>query len=310
MKKNLLLAAALFMSVAASAQTVVWPCTATTEDKKNATAIDITPVVTGSATITGEKATVGTGIKDPSVSMTCQGTIKDTNGTAIDYPAVGTGIYKWVPNLANSVDAAYKTIDDAIAGNAYVDFKITETDETKYLEFNSATFNAWRYGTDAIRLNAKFLAVGDDGEYESDLLINAETAATFGDEYDGWKVKTDDPADNTVPGYCPSREDPNKPDCNKTNGNSSSHLTLVKPTNFPTGVYEVTLRVYIYGAADNKAAGLYNVTFHLGNDTGISNINAAEKVNANAPIYNLAGQQVTKDYKGVCIQNGKKFINK
>ena len=31
---------------------------------------------------------------------------------------------------------------------------------------------------------------------------------------------------------------------------------------------------------------------------------------ANAPIYNLAGQQVTKSYKGVVIQNGHKFIQK
>ena len=30
----------------------------------------------------------------------------------------------------------------------------------------------------------------------------------------------------------------------------------------------------------------------------------------NAPIYNLAGQQVTKSYKGVVIQNGKKFVQK
>lgn len=30
----------------------------------------------------------------------------------------------------------------------------------------------------------------------------------------------------------------------------------------------------------------------------------------NAPLYNLAGQRVSKNYKGVVIQNGKKFINK
>ena len=32
--------------------------------------------------------------------------------------------------------------------------------------------------------------------------------------------------------------------------------------------------------------------------------------NENAPMYNLAGQQVDKNFKGVVIQNGKKFINK
>lgn len=28
------------------------------------------------------------------------------------------------------------------------------------------------------------------------------------------------------------------------------------------------------------------------------------------PMYNLSGQRVDKNYKGVVIQNGKKFINK
>lgn len=36
----------------------------------------------------------------------------------------------------------------------------------------------------------------------------------------------------------------------------------------------------------------------------------AERNDANAPIFNLAGQRVGKDYKGVVIQNGKKYLNK
>ncbi|MCR5077441.1 MAG: hypothetical protein K6A82_05305 [Prevotella sp.] len=36
----------------------------------------------------------------------------------------------------------------------------------------------------------------------------------------------------------------------------------------------------------------------------------ATEANEDAPLYNLAGQRVSKDYKGVVIQNGKKFINK
>jgi hypothetical protein len=42
---------------------------------------------------------------------------------------------------------------------------------------------------------------------------------------------------------------------------------------------------------------------------GIKEVNNGT-VNENAPIYNLAGQCVGKDYKGVVIQNGKKFIKK
>ena len=43
--------------------------------------------------------------------------------------------------------------------------------------------------------------------------------------------------------------------------------------------------------------------------TGINNITKMEQ-DVNAPIYNLAGQKVNNDYKGVVIQNGKKFMNK
>jgi hypothetical protein len=31
-------------------------------------------------------------------------------------------------------------------------------------------------------------------------------------------------------------------------------------------------------------------------------------VDANAPVYNLAGQKVNKNFKGVVIQNGKKMV--
>ena len=46
----------------------------------------------------------------------------------------------------------------------------------------------------------------------------------------------------------------------------------------------------------------------LSPSTGISNAVVAPKANPNAPIYNLAGQKVSKSYKGVVIQNGKKFV--
>jgi hypothetical protein len=42
--------------------------------------------------------------------------------------------------------------------------------------------------------------------------------------------------------------------------------------------------------------------------TNISTIKANTDVNA--PVYNLAGQQVEKSYKGLVIKNGKKVINK
>ena len=43
--------------------------------------------------------------------------------------------------------------------------------------------------------------------------------------------------------------------------------------------------------------------------TGITNI-TTDDTTLNAPAYNLAGQKVGKEYKGVVIKAGKKFIQK
>lgn len=45
-----------------------------------------------------------------------------------------------------------------------------------------------------------------------------------------------------------------------------------------------------------------------GTSTGIESVTAVE--NENAPMYNVAGQLVDDNYKGVVVKNGKKFINK
>ena len=46
--------------------------------------------------------------------------------------------------------------------------------------------------------------------------------------------------------------------------------------------------------------------------TGIENVVTGNTVKAdpNAPVYNISGQRVSKDAKGILIQNGKKFMNK
>ena len=58
-----------------------------------------------------------------------------------------------------------------------------------------------------------------------------------------------------------------------------------------------------------KKAFLRSVTITTVSAAGIKNVQTIE-VNEKAPIYNLAGQRVSKDYKGVVIQNGKKFVRK
>ncbi len=63
--------------------------------------------------------------------------------------------------------------------------------------------------------------------------------------------------------------------------------------------------IYLY--SQSGGINIYDIKYSIKN--AISNI-TTDAANSNAPIYNLAGQQVSKDFKGVCIQNGKKFINK
>lgn len=52
------------------------------------------------------------------------------------------------------------------------------------------------------------------------------------------------------------------------------------------------------------------VTVTSAGSAGISSITTNGTEDANAPVYNLAGQRVSKDAKGVLIQNGKKFVVK
>lgn len=56
-----------------------------------------------------------------------------------------------------------------------------------------------------------------------------------------------------------------------------------------------------------KSAAAYEID---GNLVGIDNIKADAAIDANAPAYNLAGQRVGKNYRGVVVKNGKKFIQK
>ncbi|WP_028898133.1 hypothetical protein [Prevotella sp. HUN102] len=58
-----------------------------------------------------------------------------------------------------------------------------------------------------------------------------------------------------------------------------------------------------------KNTQLRSITVTYIDATGIETVETIN-LNENAPMYNLAGQRVAKNYKGVVIQNGKKFINK
>lgn len=64
-----------------------------------------------------------------------------------------------------------------------------------------------------------------------------------------------------------------------------------------------------YLELDTTNSSKLNISF--GDETtGINKITSEDAQSMNAPMYNLAGQRVSKSFKGIVIQNGKKFINK
>lgn len=64
-----------------------------------------------------------------------------------------------------------------------------------------------------------------------------------------------------------------------------------------------------YGSYTSET-GILPCLYVLGEATGINTIAAEKAIDENAPLYNLAGQRVGKNFKGVVIQNGKKMILK
>ena len=80
------------------------------------------------------------------------------------------------------------------------------------------------------------------------------------------------------------------------------------------GVYEVKILDPGISSATDPVQNIVSsstepviVTLTVGEGTGINSINADD---VNAPIYNVAGQRVSKAQKGVFIQNGKKIAVK
>lgn len=301
MKKNLLTAAALLVSAVASAQTVTWPLTINRESKEAM----VKATVEGSTTIETKEVAPGS---DLHIQTSDDGatplTLKDAEATAYNFPSDDTGVIQWQPSTGN-----YATVDEALTAGCYVDFQLEEGDLNKDLTgLNSIDFYVTKVGTDAVRINCKLLAEGD-GEVTSDWLINETNAYTFGDEYNGTTGEKDDPWDEGVNGYNPSRNDGSKGASQGANANGLSHVTLTMPAEVKAvNPYLLTLRIAIAKTANNKGVSFYNVKFNFGTETGISNITSVNS--ENGAMYNIAGQKVAEDYRGLVIKNGKKFMNK
>lgn len=92
--------------------------------------------------------------------------------------------------------------------------------------------------------------------------------------------------------------------------NENYMLALENDTNRPffgLATFKVAANKKYYMFSHNSQLGIYGYEFTVTGGTAISNV-TTDAVNSDAPIYNLAGQRVSKDAKGILIQNGRKFI--
>lgn len=67
-------------------------------------------------------------------------------------------------------------------------------------------------------------------------------------------------------------------------------------------------KIYVYSG--NSGVNIYYVKVTSDGSVGIDGVTVGEPVDKDAPVYNLSGQRVSKDTKGILIQNGKKYVNK
>ncbi|MBO4964437.1 MAG: hypothetical protein J6C31_08365, partial [Prevotella sp.] len=66
---------------------------------------------------------------------------------------------------------------------------------------------------------------------------------------------------------------------------------------------------FTFANAGEQPFAVLVVEYEAGSADGIADINA-DVNDANAPAYNLAGQRVNANAKGLVIKNGKKYVNK
>ncbi len=95
----------------------------------------------------------------------------------------------------------------------------------------------------------------------------------------------------------------------KTSTNVMAKIGIIADKSMKDGDYEVTVgpTSFNLGTESVYPQDVFTVKVTVTGGTGINSINAAD---SKAPVYNMAGQRVSKTQKGVYIQNGKKVAVK
>lgn len=88
-------------------------------------------------------------------------------------------------------------------------------------------------------------------------------------------------------------------------------VALEAGAEFKKNVYEANLEPGTYCITQDASIYFAYVKFVVGAvASGINGVTVDGVENTNTPVYNLAGQRVSKDAKGLLIHNGKKYIAK
>jgi hypothetical protein len=84
-------------------------------------------------------------------------------------------------------------------------------------------------------------------------------------------------------------------------------LSLVATADAKIGEAKATISEIVFSDKGTavKVDGTVDVAVNITDGTGINSLNAD---NSNEPAFNLAGQKVGKNYKGIVVKNGKKVM--
>ncbi len=194
-----------------------------------------------------------------------------------------------------SVPVTFTSLTD----NVYVQTELTYKDQTSG---DTQTFE-----------NSNVLRISEDGadsylENQADLSLYVSTATPW--EEGGYTVEVENTNDES------DWLDTN-PTCDASmwqdSGNGINFLNFTAtPIEAGKGRWAV-LKVIGRGVESENRIIVLQGTAQLSDvpSTGIENVvNNTVKADPNAPVYNISGQRVSKDAKGILIQNGKKFMNK
>ncbi|MCR5130986.1 MAG: Ig-like domain-containing protein [Prevotella sp.] len=216
----------------------------------------------------------------------------------------------------------------------YNTLSLVATDGTNYYAtFSSSAVTFFPYSDEEIEFSTDVEKVSvEDNELVVDVL-GTENATINGNEIIGTFVPANtgvllkvgfDKEEKTIPYYTVTGKDVDalsenmlKPASEEMSGDYRFYKLAYNNFTAKTGLG------FYWGAANGDAFSVKAGTAYLavpsssstakgftldGESTGISSISTT--VDENAPIYNLSGQRVNKNYRGVVIQNGKKYFVK